>query len=99
MINNHSSVCCRSLCVIFWLKNGMYQSQTEKKSLMIDGLQLVSMIKGTVSLSAGQSCTCLPPESVAYIWSYLTLKDLVKFGHTSHQNYHLVRSALKNTIY
>src|ERR1700722_5699223 len=66
---------------------------------MIDDMQLVSMIKGIVSLSAGQLCTCLPPEIVAYIWSYLTLKDLVKFGHTSCQNYHLVCCAGKNTIY
>ena len=64
--------------------------------------QLDPSIVGTVSLTAGQTGQtnlCLPPEIVAYVWSFLTLKDLVKFGRTSRSNYQLVRSALRNTVF
>jgi hypothetical protein len=61
--------------------------------------QLDPSIVGTVSLTAGQSNLCLPPEIIAYVWSFLTLKELVKFGRTSRSNHQLVRSALKNTIF
>ena len=61
--------------------------------------QLDLSIVGTVSLTAGQTNLCLPPEIVAYVWSFLTLKDLVKFGRTSRSNYQLVRSALRNTVF
>ena len=61
--------------------------------------QLDPSIVGTVSLTAGQMNLCLPPEIVAFVWSFLTLKDLVKFGRTSRSNYQLVRSALRNTVF
>jgi hypothetical protein len=60
--------------------------------------QLLTVL-GSVVLRTGRSNIGLPPELVAYIWSFLTLKDLVKFGQTSHANYRLVRGALRNTVH
>ena len=54
---------------------------------------------GPTLLSTGGSNITLPPEIVAYIWAFLTLKDLVKFGCTSRSNYRLVRRALRNTVH
>ena len=61
--------------------------------------QLNSFISGPVLLKTGRSNISLPPEIVAYVWSFLTWKDLVKFGRTSRANYRLVRSALRNTVH
>ena len=40
-----------------------------------------------------------PPETIAHVWSYLTIKDLVKYGATSRVNYNTVFSAITNTIH
>ena len=40
-----------------------------------------------------------PPETIAHVWSYLTIKDLVKYGATSRANYNTVFSAITNTIH
>jgi hypothetical protein len=61
--------------------------------------QLKSFISGPVLLRTGRSNISLPPEIVAYVWSFLTWKDLVKFGRTSRANYRLVRGALRNTVH
>ena len=50
-------------------------------------------------MSTGVLNITLPPEIVAYVWSFLTLRDLLKFGRTSRTNYRVVRGALRNTVY
>jgi hypothetical protein len=54
---------------------------------------------GSVLLRTGRSNIGLPPEIVAFICSFLTLRDLVKFGQTSHANYRLVCGALRNMVH
>ena len=49
-------------------------------------IQLDLSIVGVVSLTVGHLTLCLPSKIVAHIWSYLTLKDLVKFSQTSQSN-------------
>ena len=56
-------------------------------------------IKGLVVLSTRQGMTTLPMEMVAHIWSYMTIKDLLKWACTSRTNYALYRTALKSTIH
>jgi hypothetical protein len=56
-------------------------------------------VLGPTLLRTGESNVSLPPEIVAYVWSFLTLRDLVIFGCTSRANHRLVRGALWNTVY
>ena len=62
-------------------------------------LKLDPAIVGVVSMISFNWKIRLPPEIVAYIWSFLTLKELVNFGGTSRLNRKLVFSALRNTVY
>jgi len=88
-----------SAVALFSLIHGVLLIMVLMLSLISITIQLDPSIVGVVSLTAGRSNLRLPPEIVAHVWSLLTLKDLVKFGQTSHSNRQLVRSALRNTIF
>jgi hypothetical protein len=56
-------------------------------------------VLGPTLLRTGGLNVSSPPEIVAYVWLFLTLKDLVTFGCTSRANHHLVHGALWNMVY